>query len=160
MKRARIICLLLSLLFSISQAAIADDQREIKELLLRAIDFSCYSTFKCSNLQLLLENTPVSLIFYNYAKNEKEYFARYERNWGKAGGTAVYVRNPKGDFFWREQNSNKKLIANTVIQTKLPMNAFAGLIALKLNLFFFRQIKYNHIFLLLSPITITYRFTG
>lgn len=136
MKKAGTIYFLSLFLFCISHIMIANDQREIKKFLLSAIDFSCYSTFKCSNLQLLLEDKLVSLTFYNYAKNEKEYFARYERNWGQAGGTAIYVRNPKGDFFWREQSFDKQVIANTVIQTKLPMNAFAGLIALKLNLFF------------------------
>lgn len=110
----------------------AANQTEIKQILLNAIDYTCYASFRCNNLKIQIQNEFIPFVFYNFAPNDNEYYAKYIRSWGHSGADAVFIKSPAGDFFWREKQGN--IVSETVIKTKMPINAFIGLINLKVNL--------------------------
>ena len=134
-------CFFLSVKFFVSFAVFflfgfsilkADNQTEIKQYLLKSIDSTCYSSFQCNELKIQVQDESIPFVFYNFAQNDVEYYAKYIRQWGRSEADAIFIKRPEGTFFWREKDGN--VIADTVIETKLPVNAFAGLIALKVNL--------------------------
>ena len=71
-------------LFFLCMPIFADTQTEVKEYLLKAIDFTCYSSFQCDNLKMFLAGEEVTLRYYHYGKNDEEFYTRYEKNWGNA----------------------------------------------------------------------------
>ena len=123
-------CLLASVFFCFFTEAKAMSNDEVKKYIENAIDFTYFSNFKSEKLKILFHEKTIEMVFYNLAYNNKDYYARYERKWNGNQGTAVYVKNPEGCFFWRENNNG--VISNTIIKSQLPINAFKGLTALKI----------------------------